>query len=128
MIKSKINFLFYLAFATSLVFTACSDDDDPKVTTPDAPVLNNASEITATGFKVTWAAVEDADMYLLDVSLEADFEPTITGYAKKEITGTSHVLAGLADETKYYFRLYAKNGSKISAASATKDATTLVAP
>lgn len=128
MIKSKKNFLFYLAFAASLVFTACSDDDDPKVVTPAVPVLNNASEITATGFKVTWAAVEDADSYLLDVSLEADFDPTITGYAKKEITGTSHVLAGLEDATKYYFRLYAKNGSKISAASAAKDATTLVAP
>jgi hypothetical protein len=128
MIKSKNNLLFYLAFAASLVFTACSDDDDPKVTTPDAPVLNNASEITAAGFKVTWAEVEDADVYLLDVSLEADFDPTVAGYAKKEITGTSHVLAGLADETKYYFRVYAKNGSKVSTASATKDATTLVAP
>lgn len=128
MIKSKNNVLFYLAIAAAFVFTACSDDDDPKVTTPDAPVLSNASEITATGFKITWAAVEDADKYLLDVSLEADFDPTITGYAKKEITGTSHVLAGLEDATKYYFRVYAKNGSKVSAASTTKDATTLVAP
>jgi hypothetical protein len=128
MIKSKNNVLFYLAIAASLVFTACSDDDDPKVKTPAAPVLSNASEITATGFKATWAAVEDADKYLLDVSLEADFDPTITGYAKKEITATSHVLAGLEDATKYYFRVYAKNGSKVSIASATKDATTLVAP
>ncbi|CAN0444178.1 unnamed protein product [Phaeothamnion confervicola] len=127
MIKLK-NIFGLLLSASLLIFTACSDDDDPKVTTPAAPVLSNASEITATGFKATWGAVEDADKYLLDVSLEADFDPTITGYAKKEITGTSHVLAGLEDETKYYFRVYAKNGSKVSAASTTKDATTLVAP
>lgn len=128
MINSKNFSIVLLLVASLFVFNACNDDDDPKVTTPDAPVLNNASEITASGFKVTWAEVDDADVYLLDVSLEADFDPAITGYAKKEIDGTSHVLAALEDETKYYFRVYAKNGSKISAASAVKDATTLAAP
>lgn len=127
MIKSK-NILGLLFVVALFVFSACSDDDDPKVVTPDAPVLANASEITASGFKITWAAVEDADVYLLDVSKEADFDPAVTGYAKKEITGTSHVMAGLDDETKYYFRVYAKNGSKVSEASNVKDATTLVAP
>ncbi|HMV08039.1 MAG TPA: fibronectin type III domain-containing protein [Cyclobacteriaceae bacterium] len=124
-IKSILGLLFV---AFMFAFTACSDDDDPKVKTPAAPTLNNASEITATGFKVTWSAVTDADVYLLDVSKEADFDPAVTGYAKKEITGTSHVLAGLDNATKYYFRVYAKNGSKVSVASAVKDATTLTAP
>lgn len=127
MIKIK-NILGLLLAASMMVFTACDDDDDPKVETPAAPTLNNASEITATGFKATWSAVENADVYLLDVSKEADFDPAVTGYAKKEIDGTSHVLAGLEDETKYYIRVYAKNGSKISAASAVKEATTLTAP
>jgi hypothetical protein len=127
MIKLK-NTLSLLFVASLFVFSACSDDDDPQVKTPAAPVLANASEITATGFKITWGAVEDADVYLLDVSKEADFDPAITGYSKKEITGTSHVMAGLDDETKYYFRVYAKNNSKISVASNVKDATTLVAP
>lgn len=124
----KLKNILGLLFATSLlIFAACSDDD-PQVTTPDAPVLNDASAITATGFTATWSEVEDADVYLLDVSLEADFDPTITGYAKKEIDGTSHALTGLEDETQYHFRVYAKNGSKISTASAVKTATTLVAP
>ena len=128
MINSK-NIAVVLLFATSLlVFSACDDDDDPKVTTPDAPVLNNGSESTASGFKVTWAEVDEADVYLLDVSLEADFDPTITGYAKKEIDGTSHVLTALEDGAKYYFRVYAREGTRISAAPTEKDATTLVAP
>jgi hypothetical protein len=125
----KLKNLFGLLFMASLVvFVACSDDDDPKVKTPNAPTLNNASEVTVSGFKATWSAVADADAYLLDVSKEADFDPTIAGYAKKEITGTSHVLAGLDDATKYYFRVYTKNGSKISAASTVKEVTTLTAP
>lgn len=127
MIKIK-NILGLLVMAFMLAFAACNDDDDPKVETPVAPTLNNASEITASGFKVTWLPVEAADGYLLDVSKEADFDPTITGYSKKVASGTSHVLTGLDSETKYYFRVYAKNGSKISVPSAAKDATTLVAP
>jgi hypothetical protein len=128
MINSKNISVVLLATASLLIFSACNDDDDPKVIAPDAPAVNNASEITASGFKVTWAEVDEADVYLLDVSLEADFDPTITGYAKKEIDGTSHVLTALEDGTKYYFRVYAKEGSRISAASTVKDATTLVAP
>ncbi len=129
MINSKNLSIVLLVAASLLIFSAYNDeDDDPKVETPYSPVLSNASEITASGFKVTWAEVEDADVYLLDVSLDADFDPTITGYAKKEIDGTSHVLTALADETKYYFRVYAKNESKVSVASNVKEATTLVAP
>lgn len=124
MMKVK-NILGLLFVASLFVFASCSDDDDPKVVTPDAPVLGNATEITNAGFKVNWAAVEDADSYLLDVSLEADFDPAVAGYAKKSVTGTSHAVAGLQANTKYYYRLYAKNGSKISAASTGKDATTL---
>lgn len=122
------NVLGLLVMASLLVIAACNDDDDPKVETPNAPTLNNASEITATGFKVTWSAVTDADVYLLDVSKEADFDPEVTGYAKKQITTTSHTLTGLTSQTKYYIRVYAKNGSKVSAASAVKEATTLTAP
>lgn len=127
MIKSK-NILGLLFVALLFVFGACNDDDDPKVDAPDAPVLANATEITASGFKITWSEVEDADVYLLDVSKEADFDPAVTGYAKKQIDGTSHVMAGLDDETKYYFRVYSKEGSNVSVASAVKEATTLVAP
>lgn len=123
MIKSK-NILGLLFVVALFVFSACNDDDDPKVVTPDAPVLGNVTEITEAGFKVNWAAVEDADSYLLDISLEADFDPAVTGYAKKSVTGTSHVVAGLQANTKYYIRLYAKNGAKTSAASTSKDATT----
>lgn len=127
MIKVK-NMLGLLFVSALVIFSACSDDDDPKVETPDAPVLNNASEITAAGFKITWSEVEDADVYLLDVSVEEDFTPLLTGYDKKQIDATTHTLAGLEDATKYYFRVYAKNGSKVSVASAKKDATTLAAP
>lgn len=126
MLKSKNTLLSLLMIAVTLFAFSCSDDDDPKVA-PAAPVLGSATEITATGFKANWTAVPNADKYLLDVSLEADFDPAITGYAKKEVTGTSHAVVGLTAETKYYYRLYAKDGSLVSAASAGKDVTTIAA-
>jgi hypothetical protein len=126
MLKSRNTLLSMLMIAVTLFAVSCSDDDDPK-TAPAAPVLGNATEITATGFKANWTAVPNADKYLLDVSLEADFDPAITGYAKKEVTGTSHAVVGLTAQTKYYYRLYAKDGSLVSAASAGKDVTTIAA-
>ncbi|HOX82875.1 MAG TPA: fibronectin type III domain-containing protein [Chryseolinea sp.] len=125
MLKVRINVMSFMVLAFSLLALSACEDDDPSPVAPAAPVLNVASEITATGFKASWAAVPAADKYLLDVSLAADFATTVTGYAKKEVTGTSHAVTGLTAATKYYFRLYAKDGSLTSVASTTKDATTL---
>lgn len=123
----KKSLLASCLFAVSLFsFTACSDDEkDPQPVAPAAPVVANATDITAAGFKITWPAVTKADKYLVDVSKEADFDPTVAGYNKKEVTATTLVLAGLEANTKYFFRVYAKDGNLVSAASATKDATTL---
>ncbi len=114
-----------MVFAFSLLAINACKDDDPTPTAPAAPVLNVASEVIATGFKTTWVAVPDAEKYLLDVSLLNDFSTTVTGYSKKDITGTSHAVTGLTASTKYYFRLYAKKGTLTSVASTTKDVTTI---
>ncbi len=110
------------AFMLLVLVSACKDDDDP--TPLAAPTLGEATEITDESFKVNWTAVTGADKYLLDVSLEDDFATTVTGFSKKEVTGTSFVVTGLTAETEYFFRLYAKKGSTVSVASTVKDATT----
>lgn len=124
MFRAQSTVLSLMLFAFSLLaLNACSDDDDPTPVAPAAPALNAATEVTATGFKASWTAVPNAEKYLLDVSLLADFSTTVTGYAKKEVTATSQAVTGLTTGTKYYFRLYAKKGSLTSAASASKEVT-----
>lgn len=123
MFRAQSIVLSFMLFAFSLLALNACSDDDPTPVAPAAPVLNVASEVTATGFKATWTAVPNAEKYLLDVSLLADFSTTVTGYAKKEVTGTTQAVTGLTTATKYYFRLYAKKGSLTSAASASKDVT-----
>ena len=65
-----------------------------------------------------------ADSYLIEVSKKSDFSTSVTGYNKKSVTTNNITVSGLEGETKYYFRVYAKDGAEVSKASATKDATT----
>lgn len=117
--------ILLLLVVCSMLFVAAScDDDDDATNTVAPPTLGNASALTATGFTVTWTAVAGADKYLLDVSTSNNFATTVTGFNKKEVTGTTTNVTGLTTKTKYYFRLYAKKGSATSVASATKEATT----
>lgn len=112
-----------MALLFSVVLSACSNDDDPKPL--GAPDLNTATDVKATSFKASWNGVSGADKYLIDVSVKPDFSTTVTGYSKKEVTGTSTVVTGLTAATRYYFRVYAKKGSTVSSSSAVKDTTTL---
>lgn len=119
------NRLSMLSLLCALLFVGASCEDDDDDITVATPVLGNTSAITSTGFTINWTAVAGADKYLLDVSTSNTFATTVTGFNKKEVTGTSAAVIGLTAQTKYYFRLYAKKGTTTSAASVTKDATTL---
>ncbi|MEZ4970422.1 MAG: fibronectin type III domain-containing protein [Flavobacteriaceae bacterium] len=127
--KNKSNFqVYYFLIILTMIpilMTSCSNDDDndpePKV---EAPTLSNASELQATSFKASWSKVEQADSYLVEVSKKSDFSTTITGYNKKSLSTTNTIISGLEGETKYYFRVYAKDGGDVSKPSATKAATT----
>lgn len=77
---------------------------------PGVPVLNTASDITSSSFKLTWQAVDGADTYILDVSTSADFSGYVSGYEGKDLGNvTSYAVTGLNAETQYYCRLCAKN-------------------
>ncbi len=114
-----------LLFASVVIFSACKDDDEPSVVAPSAPTLADATEITATSFTASWAAVTGADNYLLDVSTTNTFESFVEGYEKKEISTLTETVEGLEAETTYFFRVYARKGTLNSVASAVKEATTL---
>jgi phosphodiesterase/alkaline phosphatase D-like protein len=120
--RSSVKMLS-LAFLSMVLLAACNNDDDPKPLA--APVSNAATEIQTTSFKANWSQVTGAEKYLLDVSTNANFTTTLQGFNKKEITGaTNAAVTGLTAATKYYYRVYAKKGSQVSAASAAKEVTT----
>lgn len=108
----------------SVMLVACSKDDEDVKPAVNAPVINSAADINTTSFKATWNGVTNAEKYLFDVSLKADFSTKVAGYDQKEVTGTSIVVTNLAAGTKYYFRVFAKKGTAVSSSSSVKEVTT----
>jgi hypothetical protein len=122
--KTFIKMMLIILVGMVSMMSACSDDDD-EPNLPAAPTLNNATNVTANSFTATWTAVNGADKYLVDVSINQNFTPLLAGYDKKEIVGAvTTPVNGLTTATKYYFRVYAKDGARVSAASAVKEVTT----
>jgi subtilisin family serine protease len=79
-------------------------------TVPDAPALstpvNNATNVT-TNPTLTWNSSYSATSYGLQVSTDQGFGSTIVDQAN--LTSTSYQHTGLAENTKYYWRVNATN-------------------
>ena len=98
--------------------------NSPLVTVQIIPLLNDAQDVTSSGFTISWPEEEEAEKYRLDISTVANFSSKIPGYNLKEVTGLSEVVSGLSPNTTYYVRLYAVKGTLVSLASATKSVVT----
>ncbi len=96
------------------------------VTTPPAPGLPTMSNVTATGFWVSWFTVSGATEYRLDVSLESNFSGIINGYNDLKTSSTSYEVTGLMPSTLYYLRVRAVNSGGTSGNSIAGSITTQV--
>ncbi len=86
-----------------------------------------ASQITATGFKVTWAAANAAASYQLDVSTTNSFSSFVSGYNNAPVSAAQAgaTLSGLAADTTYYYRVRTVDaGNVVSVNSSTATQTT----
>ncbi len=109
---------------------SCNDDDDDDMPTPqpslDAPTGVATSNVTASGFDVSWNAVADADSYTLQVSTDNGFGSFVLN--QSGVTGTSGSVSGLDAETAYFVRVSATNSEATSDFSAVVSVTTSAAP
>lgn len=100
----------------------------PKMVMTDGPIpapqLNDAEDITTTGFSISWSEVEEAEAYLLDIATDEDFENKIEGYDRKEVDGLMEIVEDLEPGTTYYVRVYAIQGELESLPSDVKEVTT----
>jgi len=121
---NKFNFRlqYWMMAALILLIAACDDDDTNKQLA--APVLNNATEITTTGFKISWIEVSGADSYLIDISTDEDFDEILDEYNKKEVEETTVIVDGLTEATTYYVRAFSVKGTTMSLASQTLEVIT----
>jgi large repetitive protein len=88
------------------------------LTTPLAPVLNNATAFTQTSFTAYWNASYGATTYYLDAATDSAFTMYLSGFEKKDVGNvTSYTVTGLSTGTTYYFRIRAGNDGGMSGPS-----------
>lgn len=81
-----------------------------------APVAEEYSNLTATGFTANWQAVEGADSYLLSVYERGNGTRTYV-LEDKSVTGTSYEVTGVDTSKPYYYNVKAVKGDKQSVQS-----------
>ena len=90
------------------------------ITTPPAPVANDATLISTTGFTANWSAANGAASYRLDVSTNNVFSDYVSGYEGKVLGNvTSSVVSGLTAGNTYYYRVRTVNSGGTSVNSNT---------
>lgn len=88
------------------------------VTAPNAPTATAATGVGSAGFTANWGAVTGATSYRLDVSTSAAFSSYLVGYQDLDVgRNLSAVIANLAENTTYYYRVRAMNAVGASGSS-----------
>ncbi|MGV9005029.1 LamG-like jellyroll fold domain-containing protein [Flavobacterium sp.] len=79
----------------------------PKQTLVAKPATNNNS----VSFVANWIApaIHNISAYLLDVSINSDFFPNLSGYDGLVVNGLSQLVSGLSSNTTYYYRVKVAN-------------------
>ncbi len=124
----KINMYLMLCGIIGLVVSfGCSDDDgeNRNKTALVAPTLNNATDISANSFTVTWEAVDGANGYLIDVATDQRFGQMVEPYNSWRQNAISLKVENLDPSTDYYVRVRAMMGMEVSGNSNVISLTTL---
>jgi hypothetical protein len=111
-----------------LSFTIITLSTSSTSQTLSAPVLSAPSTEAANqavSLNLSWGAVTNATSYELQVSTSSAF--TTNFIYKTGLTSTSYAVTGLSNNTKYYWRVIAKNSSISSSWSSVWNFTTVIA-
>jgi hypothetical protein len=88
-----------------------------QITTPNAPIISNPTDITQTDATLSWGAVPSATAYFLDVST-TNFSSYVSGFENKPLGNVlTFNLTGLTHGQEYQVRLRAANTGGASSPS-----------
>ncbi|HPM82286.1 MAG TPA: fibronectin type III domain-containing protein [Candidatus Anammoximicrobium sp.] len=117
---------WYRVFAMSGTTQSDYSEVVQVTTLPAAPASPRATAMTFSQIKITWKNVAGETDYRIERSPTGTTGWTLDGTVPAETL--VYYSNGLAPSTKYYYRVFAENGSGSSAASSTVSTTTLAAP
>jgi hypothetical protein len=87
------------------------------LTIPSTPVINAATSVTQTSFKVSWNPIPAASGYFLDFAIDKGFNSILPTLNNLPVASTSQSVGGLAPGLTYYYRLRSANATGASPSS-----------
>lgn len=110
--------LKYRVFAVSVDGRESGKTTSSFVSIPDAPTLDEPTDIAGTKFNVNWTTADGASQFVLDVSTQEDFSSFVTGFRNLLLNDvTFRVTVPVAGT--YFYRVAARNSAGKSAYSTT---------
>lgn len=82
--------------------------------TVEAPIANQATNVTQTSFTANWLPVSGASHYKIDVTLSEDFSYMIPGFSNLTADGTECQITGLGISSTYRYRVRAVSNGNTS--------------
>ena len=98
--------------------TQYADGTNNEGAPPYTPVATAASDVLAVSFTVNWSFAENSLGYYLDVATEPNFTAFVAGYENLDVSNVDeYPVAGLTEDTNYYYRVRAYNDNGTSTSS-----------
>lgn len=105
----------YLLFIGVLFISACeAENNEHQVFELLPPILTEVSAKSQTAFQLNWKAVDGADGYQVDVSLNDDFSSFVEDYNDREVNRSQVNVINLDPNTQYFVRARTIIGSELS--------------
>ncbi len=105
-----------LLLMIGVIVMGCEDESPiAPVFKMEVPIINDATDIEATGFTASWSEVPYAEFYILDVSSSPEFRNYVEGFEKRVTYDTTIQVEGLLNDTHYFYRIMAsgEKGSSV---------------
>jgi len=117
-----------LLLVITALFLGCTKEDEAEQDsnpTPGTPVAIKAIDITSASFTAKWKEAANAKSYEIDLAKDRYFNMMVKTVKSNT---TSVGFLSVDDNTRYYYRVRAVNGDKVSANSNAIDVFTLPEP
>ena len=96
------------------------------VTFPETPNANEPANVSATWFTASWESAEGAANYLLEISVDSDFNSILEEYDRRDVgNSTKYRVPGLDPESNYFYRVRAQKENRTTSPSNTVQLNTL---
>ncbi|HAS38921.1 MAG TPA: hypothetical protein DCS93_00510, partial [Microscillaceae bacterium] len=114
----EANTPYYYRVRANISNQTSQNSNTVDVTTEalDKPLVYPATEVSATGFRVSWKQMPIVTAYIVEIALDEKFRSPVSNYDSVEVTptDTSLLVSNVTVNKQYFYRLKVKQSSSFS--------------